>query len=253
MPIKTKLLQNRLAEIAMSLEKRASALALIGLGSVGRQQHRLDAFSDLDFFVIVCPKAKTDFIQNLNWLAEVAPIAFHFQNTADGHKLLFADGVFCECAVFTPEELKNMHDPSMRVIWRRSGFEWSGTPPAPPRPTRSTEWLLGEALTNLYVGLCRDRRGEKLSGQRFIQHYAVDRVIELAEQIADPAIEGDAFSGERRFELRFPEIAPHLPDCIGGYERNQASARAILALLEAHFPINQAMKQEILALCDSSK
>ena len=40
---------------------------------------------------------------------------------------------------------------------------------------------LGEALTNLYVGMAREKRGEKLSAMRFIQGYAVDRLLELAE------------------------------------------------------------------------
>jgi hypothetical protein len=38
-------------------------------------------------------------------------------------------------------------------------------------------------LTNLYVGLGRFHRGEKLSALRFIQHHAVDRFLELTEQV----------------------------------------------------------------------
>ena len=50
----------------------------------------------------------------------------------------------------------------------------------------SPEWSLGEALTNLYVGLSRLRRGEKLSAMRLIQYHAVDRILELSEKI-EPA------------------------------------------------------------------
>ena len=64
-------------------------------------------------------------------------------------------------------------------------------------------FLLGEALSNLYVGLGRLRRGEKLSALRFIQGYAVDRVLELARRVESeqPGFP-DPFNAERRFEQR---------------------------------------------------
>src|SRR5688500_13710352 len=47
------LLLERLNQIARSLAASGSGLALIGLGSVGEERERLDAWSDLDFFAIV--------------------------------------------------------------------------------------------------------------------------------------------------------------------------------------------------------
>ena len=44
-------LLHRLNEIAKSIEKSQKALALLGLGSIGKEQERLDEYSDLDFFV----------------------------------------------------------------------------------------------------------------------------------------------------------------------------------------------------------
>ncbi len=52
------------------------------------------------------------------------------------------------------------------------------------------DWLLGEALTNLYVGLQRELRGERLSAMRFIQGYALDRLVALAGRLAAPADNG---------------------------------------------------------------
>lgn len=118
----------------------------------------------------------------------------------------------------------------------------------PPAP-QSVDWHLGEALTNLYVGLGRYRRGEKLAAQRFIQHYAVDRVIALAAAIEAPqAGHIDPFSPERRIEARMPRLALLLPSMVQGYERSPESALAILAFLEAHFPVSPAMAQAIRAL-----
>jgi hypothetical protein len=99
-------LLTRLDEIGRSLERSAHALALIGLGSVGLDTHRIDAWSDLDFFAIVETGHKQEYLQNLSWLTNLGPVAYFFQNTVDGYKLLFADGVFCEFAVFEPTELE---------------------------------------------------------------------------------------------------------------------------------------------------
>ena len=51
------------------------------------------------------------------------------------------------------------------------------------RSPEPIEWYVGEALTNLYVGLHRDRRGERLSGMRLIQVHAVDRLIGLLDPL----------------------------------------------------------------------
>ena len=91
-------LLQRLDEIGQALAQSDHALALIGLGSVGTELDRLDAYSDLDFFAIVEPTYKSRYLQHPDWLYRVHPIAFAFENTADGYKLLFADGIFCEMA-----------------------------------------------------------------------------------------------------------------------------------------------------------
>jgi hypothetical protein len=116
---------------------------------------------------------------------------------------------------------------------------------------RSIEFLVGEAVTNLYVGLGRYRRGEKLSAARFIQGYAVDRIVELAARI-EPAQSdfADPFDGVRRFEGRFGDTAVHLPHFLPGYDHTPAAALAILEFLDEHFVVNPAMKKVILALIE---
>ena len=182
-------LLRRLDEIGFSLEKNGHALALIGVGSVGQERGRLDEFSDLDFFAVVEDGWKQAYLDDLGWLSSLCPLAYCFANTPYGFKLLFADGIFCEFAVFEMRQLQEAQFAPGRVIWKRPELpETIGQPahlPAQPAP-RSVEWLVGEALTNLYVGLGRDRRGEKLSALRFIQGYAVDRLLELADRIETP-------------------------------------------------------------------
>jgi len=246
----------RLEAIGQALEQSGHALALIGLGSVGLELDRLDAYSDLDFFAVVEDSHKLRYIENLDWLSAVAPIAYHFRNTPDGHKLLFQDGVFCEFAVFQPAELKTIPFARGRIIWKQPQVDDAiGVPvvTGPLTPSLTEDWLLGEALTNLYVGLSRLRRGEKLSAARFIQGYAVDRVLDLAPRFESAAPgHADAFAAERRFEQRFPGVARLLPGFVQGYERSPESARAILAFLEQHFSVNQAMAAAIRALCDGA-
>ncbi len=237
------LLLRRLGEIGASLERSGHALALIGLGSVGLDLQRLDAWSDLDFFAIVESGHKQQYLQNLSWLTDLAPVSFFFQNTVDGYKLLYADGVFCEFAVFEPAELQTAVYSPGRLVWKQPQVpeSWShpAMPPAPPAK-RDRSWLLGEALTNLYVGLGRDRRGEKLTAHRYIQNYAVDRLLELIEglQSSQPVMR-DGFDLNRRFEQRFPDCVGLLPTWLQGYQHNCESALAILTFLEQHFEVNQ--------------
>lgn len=245
-------LLQRLDAIGQSLHNTGTALALLALGSVGLEQDRLDAYSDLDFFVIVQDGAQAAYLADLGWLRAVCPIAYAFRNTVHGYKLLFEDGIYAEFAVFTLTELAHAAFPPARLVWQAAGVDPAiGLPrqvPAPP-DERTVEELLGEALTNLYVGLGRYHRGERLSAQRFIQGYAVDRVLELAPHIEqEQAAHRDRFSAERRFEQRFPTLAQELPRFIQGYDRSPELAAAILAFLERHWTVNPAIKQAILAL-----
>ena len=254
-------LLQRLDAIAQSVADTGQALALLGFGSAGPERDRLDAYSDLDFFVIARPGQPEAFLSDLDWLARVAPIAYAFQHEPHGYKVLFEDGIFCEWAVFEPAELAALDFPPgglsshARVIWRAEGYD---DPPAVPHDVRAprlrtVEWLVGEALTNLYVGLGRYRRGEQLSAARFIQGYAVDRLVELSERVepAQPA-HVDAYTLERRYEQRFPQTAQELPRWMQGYARSVESAREILAFLERYFEVNPAIKARILALCDEA-
>jgi len=250
----TQALLTRLDEIGHSLERSGHALALISLGSVGLELDRLDPYSDLDFFVILEEGYKHAYLESLNWLSDIHPIAYSFLNTEDGYKVLFADGIFCEFAIFEPNELKNVPFASGRIVWKREGIPDTVCQPTSMSTSsskRDKDWLLGEALTNIYVGMSRDKRGEKLSATRFIQGYAVDGLLELVEYV-EPAKEvyRDPFVNERRFEGRFPNLASQVGLWMQGYDKNLESALAILDFLGRHFEINQAMVKVIRELCD---
>jgi len=246
---KQQLLQ-RLEDIGQSLRATGDALALLGLGSMGRETSRIDAYSDLDFFAIVKTGTKPRFLNQLDWLERIQPLTYYFLNSDAGYKALYADGIFCEFAVFEPHELSQIPFTSGRIVWKADGFDETLCEPKPIQHSeRSVDWLLGEALTNLYVGLGRYYRGEKLSATRFIQGYAVDRLVELTAHLEDPQPGfADPFSAERRYEARYPQTASHLAKFVQGYDRNIESARAILDFLNEHFSINGAIRDAVLQL-----
>lgn len=226
-------LLNRLDAIAAELAARANSMALIGLGSVGRDTARLDAWSDLDFFVVVERGAKAAYVESLDWLDAVHPLAWSFRNTVDGHKALMADGVFCEFAVFEPAELVEIPFAPGRLVWARDGVDPAIATPRRAMPQRRSdaEWIVGEALSCLYVGLQRWHRGEKLSAARFVQGHALDRLIEW-DALRTPVSGGDPFNSERRLEQLQPELAAELAALVPGYTQTPAAARALLQALQ---------------------
>ncbi|MFA6456766.1 MAG: hypothetical protein WCW40_08090 [Bacteroidota bacterium] len=248
------LLLQRLDSIAASVRSSGKCRALLALGSVGSELGRLDEYSDLDFFIIAKNGLKQLFINDLFWLRSVSPVAWHFKNTKDGHKVLFEDGIYCEFAVFEEDEMRSAAFSKGRIVWKEDDFD--ETLCIPQRPSSpfvpdDLEWAIGEAVTCIYVGLCRYARGEKLSGTRFVQNYAVDMIIASSSRFAkeEPDFK-DQYQHERRYEKRFPSLGQYLPSIIQGYDRTPESALALLQLVEAFVPVNAAIKKEIVTLAE---
>jgi len=114
---------------------------------------------------------------------------------------------------------------------------------------------VGEAITNLYVGLHRDLRGERLTATRFIQGYAVDRWVTILGLLGlGSGPQQDPFVIDRGVERRFdPELLP-LPDLVPGSERNAHAARTLLGLMEQYVPLDPAMLtavRDVLALAEA--
>lgn len=246
----------RLEAIGVALRDSGHALALLALGSVGLERHRLDRHSDLDFFVVVEPGHKARYIDRLDWLAAAHPLSWHFRNTVDGHKALMADGIFCEFAVFEPPELEHIPFAPGRIVWRRDDVPDSVAVPRRPLPDTSLPdetWIVGEALSCLFVGLQRWHRGEKLAAARMVQGHAVDRLIELdaLRATSDPARPAaDPFARERRLEQRQPSLVAELPGVVPGYAHTPEAASAIIQALQRRGAVlHPAITDRIRALC----
>ena len=249
MSIPRRLLQ-RLDDLGAALARRGDAIALIGLGSVGVDLDRLDDHADLDFFVIVDDDARQRYLDSIDWLEELSPVAFSFPNTVDGRKVLFADGLYAEYAVFTLGGVAACPAPAGRIVWQRAdapaGLEAPRRVPG-ASPYDTVRWQANEALTNLYVGLHREARGETLSAGRLIQTHAVDRVLTIAGLHAGGVGRQDLFAVERGAERRFGAGVP-LAAMVPGYGRNREAALAILLWLEAHAEVDQTLAAAIREL-----
>lgn len=254
---RTELLLQRLNEIGMTLERKGGALVLLGVGSVGIETERLDEYSDLDFFVIVKQGEKKRFIDQLDWLEETHPLAYSFKNTDDGYKILFEDGIYGEYAVFEEWELANISYKGGRVVWKDSTY--GQLVPAnsanliPSIRKDSLDFSLNEALTNLYVGLGRFARGERLSAMRFVQSYAIDSILSVLHLLeAEVDYYPDPFGNERRLEKRYPRFAEIIGDMMQGYDRVPESALCILNYLEEVYPVNRRLSDEIRIMANIS-
>jgi hypothetical protein len=250
--IPQRLLQ-RLDELGVVLERRGDALALFGVGSVGVDIDRLDDHSDIDFFAIVEDDAKQHYLDAIDWLEELAPVVFSFENSVDGRKVLFADGIFAEYAVFTLGELRTQSYPPLRLVWRRVDapadlHDGAGRLPG-TSPHDNVEWQVNEALTNLYVGLHRELRGERLGAMRFIQVHAIDRLLTFLD-LTESTPKQDAFVVERGAENRHASAALPLAELAPGYEHNREAALAILAWLEERAELNDELAAVIRQLAN---
>ncbi|MFI2858157.1 hypothetical protein ACH6EH_13625 [Paenibacillus sp. JSM ZJ436] len=245
-------LLERLDAIGRALSKKEEALALFGLGSVGVETARLDEYSDLDFFVIARPGRKQELIDSLDWLEVVCPLAYRFMNCEIGYKFLFQDGIYGEFAVFEQDELERALYTGGRMIWKSSALIpddlAAGRGLIPSRRAMSLDHAVGEAVTNLYVGLGRYLRGEKMSAFKFVQGYPLDGLMSILHLLENEA-EGfpDPFGQERRLEIRFPAFSKKLGSMLQGYENTPQSALIILDFLESIYPVHASMSAEIRA------
>ncbi len=241
-------LLKRMEDIAKHVSNMPHTCAVIGLGSMGKEQHRLDAYSDLDFFVITDDEYKQQMIEDLSWLSSVYPIGYAFRNTIDGYKVLFMDGIFAEFAVFSKTEVPHVAQQEAHLFWKKEDYHDDALlikKNIHVHHIQDPNFHLEEALTNLFVGLSRALRGEKLSGLRFIEGYAVDHIINYIRLTQTFDHDVDVFNLERRVERHYPELEHSLPGMLSGYLNLNLSATHILNWINHVHQINPILKTAI--------
>ena len=107
------------------------------------------------------------------------------------------------------------------MVWSRPAFVLPPTNRPPAASIDTVEFHVNEALTNLYVGLHRHLRGEDLTAMRFIQVYAVDRILALVRLSPTTVLDQpDPFEATRRIESAEPAAAWPLADMVSGFADN---------------------------------
>ena len=242
----------RLDDLALSLTPDPEVLAVLGLGSAGLEHSRFDDHSDIDFWLVVADASvKQRYLGHQDWLSGFGGrVSYSFVNDPNGRKALFEDGLFLEYAIFTPEELRLLAFTGARVVWQRRGIPLDlDDHPGPGAPTAidTVEFHVNEALTNLFVGLHRELRGERLTALRFIQVHAVDRLLALLR--LDPTRRWtlrDPFEATRRVESSFGDLPLHR--MVPGYDDNKAAAHATLEWLTARYETDPAIVDAVRGL-----
>ncbi|MFU8792888.1 MAG: hypothetical protein ACNA7K_02590 [Acholeplasmataceae bacterium] len=250
-------LHKRISDIGHILKEKDDALALIALGSID-ESDRLDKFSDVDFFVIVIDGTKKHYLDNLDWLKDVYEVSYYFKNTEDGYKFFFEDGIYGEFAVFELKELDIIDRPKGRVIWQSSDIIdinlEHGKGKTPQLKSMDIEFHLNEALTNIYVGLMRYQRGEKLSAYRFIETYAFENILKVLHHFeSEKGTYFDAYGIERRFEIHYPKFSLNLNHFLMGYDHILTSAYHLFVFIDSIYPMNAWLKSKLMTLLDISK
>jgi lincosamide nucleotidyltransferase len=197
-------------------------LAFLGLGSM-HDVSRLDEYSDIDFFMVVEKGYKNKYLSQVTWL-EVAPIVFWYQETTDGLKVIYDDGILLEFAVFEVEELQYIPYQEGTIYYQKPSFDPNLLKPNIPLPQkRDMTWTLNTLLSNLYVGLLREHRGEHVAAFLMIQVYATHHLLTLLN-----AQQSDPFVVERRIEktlkLNYQQLFP-------GIQHNRRAARHVLNII----------------------
>lgn len=247
------ILMKRLDDLSVSLSHTEGAIALIGLGSVGVETDRIDEYSDIDFFVIVKNGMEKSFIQDTSWLSDVYPISYIFQNTKDGYKVLFDDGVYGEFAVFDEKRLPNIPFYNARLHWRHPDSNFVIQNSKYPLPKqRDLDFAFNEALTNIYVGLLRYLRGEYYSALLFIQNYALNQVASVLHYIEGEQATSDIFDPSRRIEIRYPAFSSLLPKILVGYKKTPDAAKVLLAFMSTYYDLNFKMVSKIEKLIEKA-
>lgn len=204
---------------------------------------------DLHFVLLVDSGFQSRFIDCLSWLTEIQHIAFKYRHVENGYRFLFSDGIYCE---FTVEELKfgesadsvNLTTRQTEVATLRPGGQLSATD---VDEGQDEEWLLGEMLTNLLIGLRRFNRGDRLSAFYCIQHHALSSLLELLVQWEVSQTKQKRLAkGDICFEQSYPHARNQVASFAMGYDKSPQSASAMLEYAEQHHNLNYFIKDQIL-------
>ena len=222
------------AQLLDLVRVRPEVIGLIFVGSAAAT-HRVDQYSDQDFFLVVQQGAGESFRQDLSWLPNSTDIALHPRETAHGLKVVYQNGDVLEFAVFEDSELELSAANDYKVVLDRGNITERMAKIAersmPGEVNRAQELEL--FLSLILIGVGRARRGEVLAAEQHIKGYALNHALRLI-RLAKPISESrkDSLNAYRRFEFDYPELGRELQDVLLMPTEESAKSLAVLVLRE---------------------
>lgn len=201
--------------LTAALAARDDVLGLVAVGSFAVGP---DEWSDHDFLVICEPEAAEGLRSDTSWLPDHERLVLHFRETAHGMKAVYDDGHLVEYAVFAPEEIKLARLNRTRVLLDRADVTArvtavvERTPDLVSAEAESDEFLHGQLLTAMLVGVQRHRRGEHLSGIDFVHRFGLRHFLVLLARHVEPERPEvvDNLNPFRRVERAYPVVGAEL-------------------------------------------
>ena len=217
------------------LRQDTHILGLVAVGSMAATATQPDRWSDHDFLVICEAGRQEGYRRSLDWLPAYRPVVLALRETQHGLKVLYDDGHLLEFAVFDPEEFRLARLNSRRVLLDRGGINElveavaAETQAWAQESEHDDDHLVGMFLSNLLVGAGRYARGERLSGRRFIQSFAVEHLLRLLARHLPPEQQAplDNLDPFRRFELAYPDLGAEINRAL-----DRPAPESALALLD---------------------
>ncbi|MCB8965521.1 MAG: hypothetical protein R3E31_28060 [Chloroflexota bacterium] len=249
--------QTFIDQLTATLDKDSRVLGLVALGSMAQQDYQPDQYSDHDFFVIVAPGTQSALRQDLTWLPDADQIALTFKETAHGFKVVYESGHLLEFAVFDPDELGMARTNRYRMLIDKATISarianiTATTAVQGQRETADSRHHIGQFITNLLVGVGRHRRGERLSGHKFVKINALHHLLILLAKHVPSSNSSilDNLDATRRFEFAYPELGAEIDQLL--QQETAVAARGLLALaqreLDAVWPADLQAGTTIIA------
>jgi hypothetical protein len=199
-------------QLAANITALDDAIGLILVGSTS-DTHRVDEWSDHDFFVVTVEGSGEGLRQDLSWLPFNDRIAWATRETAHGLKVVYEFGHVLEFAVFNDSELELAKVNAATVAVDKANIQArvaalrTASEPTPADWNAELELL----LTHILIGVGRARRGETLIAGQHTRSYLLGHALGLLGHWipAEADTEGsvDNLNRFRRFEQRHPLLA----------------------------------------------
>ena len=240
------------SRLIQSAESDSSVLGLVLVGSTA-ETHRVDEWSDHDFFLVVANGVGEKYRQDLSWVPDIENAVLHPRETAHGLKIVFADGHVLEFAVFEVEELPLAGINSFAVPVDKSNiFDVVTKLAAKSKDDRPFNWdeEFELFLSQVLIGVGRFRRGEVLIAGQIIRSHCLNHFLGLVRSVQPPmagfAGLEDSFNRFRRFDFQYPELALKIEDAL---QKNvEESAQVLLELAIELKPLTQSGERQVLAI-----